>query len=302
MSAVEAPERPALRVPDVCAALADALGRAPHEVGPDTRLGALVSDSLGVLLLGAWLEEHGVRVDDASAVEAWSPRDLAGRLTRLSAPARGERSLRERCEKLVTLRPLRGADQWQLLDLALGEAAPAWLAGPAGSAEPDAVGALLARSLTSRVITPTKAPGEMLGHVMAYDADSRSGTVKLAAALRDPLQWPGMGAAACLRFADELFRGWPLRKIVLETPAPIAETFLDELALWCSLEGRLAAHVWMDGDHHDLLLWTCTREQCAQLLSDPPGILLARRSAGLRRSGTAPAPAETTQTNPEEQS
>jgi hypothetical protein len=116
------------------------------------------------------------------------------------------------------------------------------------------------------------------------------------------MQWPGMGAAACLLFADELFRGWPLRKIVLETPAPIASTFLEELSLWCSLEGRLTAHVWMEGGHHDLLLWTCTREQCAQLLSDPPAILLARRSAGLRRSGSSPAPAENLATNPEEQS
>lgn len=295
-----APPLPNAHVPTVCAALAEVLGLATHQVGPDVQLGTLVTDSLGVLLLTAWLEEHGVRAPDLDAVGTWTPRDVARLGFGAERSSVGAQTMRDRCRAFTSLRPLHAAEQWELTDLALGDATPTWLAGPGGPADRDALGGLLARALTHRVVTPAKAPQTMIGHAVAYDADPRSGVAKLALALRAPNEWAGGGAAACLLFADELFRGWPLRKLVLETPAPTAATYLDELEVWCTLEGRLHDHVWQDGAHHDLLLWACTRQQCADVLSHPPATLLARRSSWLRRSGIAPVSDQAIDHEPQE--
>lgn len=285
-------------IPALAAELAELLGLERHEVGPDTRLGELAIDSLGLLLLAAWLDERGVHIDDPSELAASSPRLLAPRLDHRSASRPDATTpLVALCAARVVLRTATPNDRDLLTELAHGDVAPVWLAGGGTLAEEDPLAALFSRALTHRVVSPRASPTQPIGHLIAYDADPRAGVVKVGAALRSPHAWPGYGAAAALRFADQLFRGWPLRKVVLETPAHVAHTFLSELELWCELEGRQREHVWIDGTHQDLLLWSCTRQQCMELLSHPPARLLARRSSEVRHSvdqdPTGNPPAET---------
>lgn len=281
-------------VPSICRELAGLLGLPPSSVGPDTRLDSIVTDSLALLLVAAWADDHGLGLDDPELLLGATARSLARGMDHPLGldgpvpPRQGAVPLRSVCENKVLLRNPVASDTRVLVDSDLGDTAPVWIAGSVDVDGSGALSAILSRSLVHRVVAPRATPSRAIGHAVAYDADSRSGVAKVGVALLAPAAWPGFGAAAALLLAELLFKNWPLRKLTLETPAPVASAYMADLSTWCDLEGRLRQQVWLDGCYHDLLLWACTRDQLGGLMGQPASTLLSRRASSATPLGTKP--------------
>lgn len=101
----------------------------------------------------------------------------------------------------------------------------------------------------------------LCGFVSAYDADLAHGHCRMAAAQFDPRASGLSVLTGGFLLWDYLFRGWPIRKIYLESLDFNLAQFrglLDDLA---REEGVLRQHTYLEGAYHDLHILAIYREE-----------------------------------------
>lgn len=104
---------------------------------------------------------------------------------------------------------------------------------------------------------------EIVGLVLAYNANFRDGHVYLAA-LGDKSAQDGRIAEAALLFGNYCFESWPFRKIYIESLAPNWASFrhlacfLDGMA---EVEARFSEFAWAGGKYEDKIVASVSRER-----------------------------------------
>jgi RimJ/RimL family protein N-acetyltransferase/aryl carrier-like protein len=90
-----------------------------------------------------------------------------------------------------------------------------------------------------------------LGHVVAYQANFRSGHAHLGAAFMPALVGEGIGAVAVRMFVRYLFQVYPLRKLYLEVPEFNMDFVRSGLGRYLTPEGVLGGHDYYAGRYWD---------------------------------------------------
>lgn len=102
--------------------------------------------------------------------------------------------------------------------------------------------------------------GKVLGLVSAFQVDFRNGHAHVAVVAR-PDAPPGTGMEGTALLIEHLFSEFGLRKVYAEVMAPNGEAFASGAGRLFSVEGRLTAHEYLDGEYHDMLVMAISRER-----------------------------------------
>jgi len=107
---------------------------------------------------------------------------------------------------------------------------------------------------------------DVLGMVTAFEADHRNRHAHVAAIAAPSHRATGLVPWALLRFVEELFAAFDLRKLYAEVLQPNLESFRSGVGHRFAIEGRLRGHEYVDGTYVDLVVlaatptWTGERE------------------------------------------
>jgi len=104
---------------------------------------------------------------------------------------------------------------------------------------------------------------EVIGMVTAFEADHRNRHAHVAAIAAPAHRSTGLVPWALLRFVDELFATFDLRKLYAEVLEPNLAAFGSGLDRRFAIEGRLRGHEYVDGDYVDLLVLATTPSSVA---------------------------------------
>lgn len=138
---------------------------------------------------------------------------------------------------------------------------------------------VLALFVVEPVVLGPGRPRPPLGIVSAYQADHRNGHCRVAAARLQPddsMDSSFLGGVSL--FFDHLFRGWPFRKLYLETPEynlPQFASAVDRGIL--RVEARLEEFQYLSGRHWDMLFLSVSRDSWAAFTTTAVGRRLLRR-------------------------
>lgn len=111
---------------------------------------------------------------------------------------------------------------------------------------------------------------EVIGMVTAFEADHRNRHAHVAAIAAPAHRSTGLVPWALLRFVEELFAAFDLRKIYAEVLEPNLVAFESGLDQRFTVEGRLRAHEYLDGGYVDLLVLATTPSLVAARPAGPP--------------------------------
>ena len=131
---------------------------------------------------------------------------------------------------------------------------------------------------------------EVLGLVVAYNADFRHRFCHAAVVMHPRLHRRGLGIEAFMGLARYVYYGWDFRMIIMETVGIAFENFSSgEEAGYFTVEGRIRDQFYYGGRYWDGLSVTHRREQFEKIMQGPAGQLLApgRRVKVPPPSGTA---------------
>jgi hypothetical protein len=127
--------------------------------------------------------------------------------------------------------------------------------------------------------------GSLLGVVIAYEPDHRSGTVWIAVMSTRQAKGSGLVLVGLGHLITELFTNWSFRVVLAESAAPAYEQFRSGMRRSFREQGRLEAHRFSDGAYHDVVYLAIERE--AWMAGD--GQRYLRRRAEANRAVLPPA-------------
>jgi RimJ/RimL family protein N-acetyltransferase len=117
---------------------------------------------------------------------------------------------------------------------------------------------------------------EVLGLVVAYNADFRHRFCHAAVVMHPRLHRRGLGIEAFMGLARYVYYGWDFRMIIMETVGIAFENFsTGEAAGYFTVEGRIRDQFYYGGRYWDGLSVTHRREQFEMVMQGPVGQLLA---------------------------
>jgi RimJ/RimL family protein N-acetyltransferase/acyl carrier protein len=253
--------------------LRDTVGtlRSPERtIGLDTRvINDLKFDSFQLVMLIEFLsdllgsdfepdDEEAIRLGDTvrSVYQLYLERASAPSGVRMTAL--GDSAIKG---KVVSLRPLEPADYKKLFSLAVsGSTAWRWrYAGVLPSYE-EWLQTLNSGVLSQLVVTDSSE--DVMGLVVAYNANLNNGTVYAAAMVAPGLVGSGRGAEAVILFFRYIFATWSVVKVYMEVPEFNIEQFGSALDRGtCEIEGRLRGHLVYDGRRWDQIILSVSREK-----------------------------------------
>jgi RimJ/RimL family protein N-acetyltransferase len=96
--------------------------------------------------------------------------------------------------------------------------------------------------------------GDRLGLVQLHDYMHRDGTAQLSAFVDPSVEGAGWPFEGIVMFINYCFEAWPLRKLYLESPAPVYERYNSGLDQFFTIEGRLIEHEFFGGAFVDRVI------------------------------------------------
>ena len=123
----------------------------------------------------------------------------------------------------------------------------------------------------------SRSDGHLLGTVMVYDTDLRSGTAWVAAMVADDAQGWGVGLLGLGHVITELFRNWRLRRVCAEVLEPNLTQFSSHLDRFATEYGRLRGDQLVGDELVDVVILGIDRDTWRR---EAEPRLLRRRSGG----------------------
>src|SRR5262245_19017605 len=103
--------------------------------------------------------------------------------------------------------------------------------------------------------------GAVIGRVILFDSDSVSGTIRLGIAIAQDHQGRGLGTEAVDLALGYAFRDLGVRKVWLDVLADNGRAIGSYRKSGFVEEGRMRAHYWHDGAHHDAVVMGILRDE-----------------------------------------
>jgi diamine N-acetyltransferase len=106
--------------------------------------------------------------------------------------------------------------------------------------------------------------GTVIGRVILFDGDTVSGTIRLGIAIAQDQQNQGLGTEAVDLVLGYAFRDLGVRKAWLDVLAGNGRAIASYRKSGFVEEGRLRAHYWNNGAHHDAVVMGILRDEWEQ--------------------------------------
>ena len=247
--------------------VAELLGVDESVLDPDTLLGDLALDSLHLMEFRIFLEDEGVQLADLAGLAGMS----LGRLAELLGAAGpkpevagasvdtghgpgGEDAdlapvLSHAGVSIVPFIARRHLDF--LYSLAVDPATGYRWRYRGELISPEKFQAEINEHVLIQCVVVSSRSGQPIGHVVAYEANLRSGHAYVGAAFTPALVGDGLGALAVRMFVRYLFQVYPLRKVYLEVPEFNLDVMRSGLGQYLKSEGILGGHDYYAGTHWD---------------------------------------------------
>jgi RimJ/RimL family protein N-acetyltransferase len=101
----------------------------------------------------------------------------------------------------------------------------------------------------------------VIGRVILFDADPVSGTIRMGIAIAQDHQGRGLGTEAVDLVLGYAFRDLGARKVWLDVLADNGKAIASYRKSGFVEEGRMRAHYWHDGAHHDAVVMGILRDE-----------------------------------------
>jgi hypothetical protein len=135
---------------------------------------------------------------------------------------------------------------------------------------------------------------EVLGLVVAYDADFRHRFCRAAVVMHPRLHRRGLGLEAFLGLARYIYYGWDFRMIIMDTMGIAFDTFASgEQAGYFTVEGRIKDQFFYGGRYWDGISITHRREQFDTVMAGPMSRLVTPGQRVLPANRPAARPSRT---------
>ena len=139
---------------------------------------------------------------------------------------------------------------------------------------------------------------EVLGLVVAYNADFRHRFCHAAVVMHPRLHRRGLGIEAFMGLARYVYYGWDFRMIIMETVGIAFQNFsTGEAAGYFTVEGRIRDQFYYGGRYWDGISVTHRREQFEKVMQGPVGQLLAPAGGSRFRLRLLPRDSEAARLN-----
>lgn len=111
----------------------------------------------------------------------------------------------------------------------------------------DAFLTLLWQGTDAQHVICRKNDGTRVGLVQLFGYLHREGTARLSTFVEPGHESSGWPIEGLFLFVNYCFSAWPLRKLYLESPAPVFEKYASGTGSFFEIEGRLREHEFFDG-------------------------------------------------------
>lgn len=169
--------------------------------------------------------------------------------------------------RMVELRPVGASDYEYLYDLETSTThARAWRFG-SGTVAPETYPSLLWHgAVANLLVVSAEGPNRRrLGLATIYGADPGNQTASFAVIGSPEVHRTGRLLEASALLIQHAFRSWGYRKMYAEILEPNLEQFASAIGNFCEIEGRLRAHVLVDGRFVDRITVAFYREVWAEV-------------------------------------
>ncbi len=123
----------------------------------------------------------------------------------------------------------------------------------------------------AQFVVSTLRKADVLGLVVAYQANPRSGTVYAGVVMAPELVGSGIGIEAVGLFINYLFSTWSFRKVYFEALEFTYETIADAVPDLIEVEGVLKEHHFYQGRYFDQYILSISREKFTRYYEDLTG-------------------------------
>ena len=100
----------------------------------------------------------------------------------------------------------------------------------------------------------------MLGYIYSFEYFSSDMHCKLCLVIKKEYRNTGIGAEAAIRFMDELFRNYPLRKIFSTVFDYNKQSLMNNIQAGFKEEGCFKEYRYYDGEFHDMHILSISRD------------------------------------------
>jgi RimJ/RimL family protein N-acetyltransferase len=119
---------------------------------------------------------------------------------------------------------------------------------------------LLYQQVDAQFVVIRRDGGDRIGLVQLFGYQHRDGVGQLSAFFDPPAHRAGWPLEAMFVFANYCFISWPIRKLYLESPEPVFETYASGSPSLFEVEGRLKNHEFYEGEFVDRVIAAIYRE------------------------------------------